>query len=239
MQEQTVQREKVHRFRCPGCGADLQFAPEGGNLTCPYCGRQEQIAPPPGAVEERSYDSTCNCTQTAWARSRRARSKSPARPAARPSRSRRRWSRASATSAAARSSRSRASADPDGRARGRAAFPRHAAAGDRLFKQWLSLALVRAERPEEAGHARRLRRRLHPLLDLRRVHVEPLRGAARRALLRDRDLHGDGRAGQQRDAGRGRSGTRAGTLPPARSRAGSTTSSSPRRSLCRPRASRA
>ncbi|MET0625617.1 MAG: hypothetical protein ABW250_21960 [Pyrinomonadaceae bacterium] len=56
MQEQTIQREKVHRFRCPGCGADLQFAPEGGNLTCPYCGRQESIEPPAGAVEERSYE---------------------------------------------------------------------------------------------------------------------------------------------------------------------------------------
>jgi ribosomal protein S27E len=56
MQPETVPQQKVHRFRCPGCGADLQFAPEGGNLTCPYCGRQEQIAPPAGAVEERSYE---------------------------------------------------------------------------------------------------------------------------------------------------------------------------------------
>jgi hypothetical protein len=56
MQQQTVQQEKVHRFRCPGCGADLQFAPEGGNLTCPYCGREERIEPPAGAVEERSYE---------------------------------------------------------------------------------------------------------------------------------------------------------------------------------------
>lgn len=56
MQEQTVTKEKAHRFRCPGCGADLQFAPEGGNLTCPYCGRQERIEPPAGAVEERSYE---------------------------------------------------------------------------------------------------------------------------------------------------------------------------------------
>src|SRR3954469_22169536 len=52
----TLPQEKVHRFRCPGCGADLQFAPEGGNLTCPYCGRQEQITPPASAVEERSYE---------------------------------------------------------------------------------------------------------------------------------------------------------------------------------------
>ncbi|HEX8336989.1 MAG TPA: hypothetical protein VF621_09675, partial [Pyrinomonadaceae bacterium] len=56
MQQQTVSQEKAHRFRCPGCGADLQFAPEGGNLTCPYCGREERIEPPAGAVEERSYE---------------------------------------------------------------------------------------------------------------------------------------------------------------------------------------
>ena len=56
MQPTAVPQEKVHRFRCPGCGADLQFAPEGGNLTCPYCGRQESIEPPSGAVEERSYE---------------------------------------------------------------------------------------------------------------------------------------------------------------------------------------
>lgn len=56
MQEQIAQQEKVHRWRCPGCGADLKFAPEGGNLTCPYCGRQEQIAPSANKVEERSYE---------------------------------------------------------------------------------------------------------------------------------------------------------------------------------------
>jgi ribosomal protein S27E len=52
----VVAPEKVRRFRCPGCGADLQFAPEGGCLTCPYCGRQEQIAPTGGSVEERPYE---------------------------------------------------------------------------------------------------------------------------------------------------------------------------------------
>ncbi|HEX7318465.1 MAG TPA: hypothetical protein VF297_31450 [Pyrinomonadaceae bacterium] len=56
MQQQTTSQQKVHRFRCPGCGADLQFAPEDGNLTCPYCGRQERIEPSGGAVEERSYE---------------------------------------------------------------------------------------------------------------------------------------------------------------------------------------
>ena len=54
--QQTASPEKVRRWRCPGCGADLQFAPEGGCLTCPYCGHQEQIAPAAGAVEERSYE---------------------------------------------------------------------------------------------------------------------------------------------------------------------------------------
>jgi DNA-directed RNA polymerase subunit RPC12/RpoP len=56
MQEQLTPEEKVRRFRCPGCGADLLFAPEGGCLTCPYCGRQEQIAPAGGAVDERPYE---------------------------------------------------------------------------------------------------------------------------------------------------------------------------------------
>jgi ribosomal protein S27E len=55
MQQQSIHQEKVRRFRCPGCGADLVFAPEGGCLTCPYCGRQEQIAPRGGSVEEHSY----------------------------------------------------------------------------------------------------------------------------------------------------------------------------------------
>jgi len=55
MQPQTS-AQKVHRFRCPGCGADLQFSPEGGCLTCPYCGRQERIAPAEASVEERSYE---------------------------------------------------------------------------------------------------------------------------------------------------------------------------------------
>jgi hypothetical protein len=55
MQPQTSP-QKVHRFRCPGCGADLLFAPEGGCLTCPYCGREERIAPAEASVEERSYE---------------------------------------------------------------------------------------------------------------------------------------------------------------------------------------
>jgi ribosomal protein S27E len=56
IQEQVIPQEKERRFRCPGCGADLLFAPEGGCLTCPYCGRQEQIAPSGGTVEEQPYE---------------------------------------------------------------------------------------------------------------------------------------------------------------------------------------
>jgi hypothetical protein len=48
--------EKIHRYRCPGCAADLEFAPQDNCLVCPYCGRSESIAPPDRAVEERSYE---------------------------------------------------------------------------------------------------------------------------------------------------------------------------------------
>ena len=55
-EEMTTAREKAHRYRCPGCGADLEFEPKGGSLVCPYCGRSEQIVPAAGSVEERSYE---------------------------------------------------------------------------------------------------------------------------------------------------------------------------------------
>ena len=48
--------EKAHRYRCPGCGADLLFEPRDGCLTCPYCGRQERIEAAGGPVEERGYE---------------------------------------------------------------------------------------------------------------------------------------------------------------------------------------
>lgn len=48
--------EKVHRYRCPGCGADLLFEPHDGRLVCPYCGRREEIAPTDARVEERAYE---------------------------------------------------------------------------------------------------------------------------------------------------------------------------------------
>jgi ribosomal protein S27E len=48
--------EKVHRYPCPGCGADLVFEPKDGVLTCPYCGRKEQIPTSAEQVQERGYE---------------------------------------------------------------------------------------------------------------------------------------------------------------------------------------
>ncbi|MGB8507823.1 MAG: hypothetical protein WCD76_05425 [Pyrinomonadaceae bacterium] len=53
---QITKAEKVRRYRCPGCGADQVFEPQGGCLTCPYCGRTEQIAPGDGRVEELGFE---------------------------------------------------------------------------------------------------------------------------------------------------------------------------------------
>ncbi|HEU4597579.1 MAG TPA: hypothetical protein VFS10_20800 [Pyrinomonadaceae bacterium] len=55
-EEQITTQGKVHRYRCPGCGADLVFEPVDGCLTCPYCGRREQISGDGGGVEERGYE---------------------------------------------------------------------------------------------------------------------------------------------------------------------------------------
>src|ERR1043165_7113279 len=54
--QEVAPKDKVRRYRCAGCGADLEFAPQDGCLTCPYCGRQQQIAPSTDTVEERSYE---------------------------------------------------------------------------------------------------------------------------------------------------------------------------------------
>lgn len=48
--------QKEHRYRCPGCGADLVYEPKGGVLSCPYCGRTELIPSSPTEVQERSYE---------------------------------------------------------------------------------------------------------------------------------------------------------------------------------------
>jgi ribosomal protein S27E len=53
---QQITQEKVRRYHCPGCGADLLFEPKDGALTCPYCGHREQIPQSAEQIEERSYD---------------------------------------------------------------------------------------------------------------------------------------------------------------------------------------
>jgi DNA-directed RNA polymerase subunit RPC12/RpoP len=48
--------EKVRRYRCPGCGADLLFEPKDGALTCQYCQHKEQIAESKEAIVECDYE---------------------------------------------------------------------------------------------------------------------------------------------------------------------------------------
>jgi DNA-directed RNA polymerase subunit RPC12/RpoP len=49
-------QEKIHRYPCPACGANLVFEPKDGCLTCPYCGHRELIPTSAEQVQERSYE---------------------------------------------------------------------------------------------------------------------------------------------------------------------------------------
>ena len=53
---QQSTQQKVRRYHCPGCGADLLFEPKGGALQCPYCGHVERIPQTDEKIEERSYE---------------------------------------------------------------------------------------------------------------------------------------------------------------------------------------
>ena len=48
--------QKIHRYQCPGCSADLVFEPRDGCLSCPYCGRSEPIPTNAAEIQERSYE---------------------------------------------------------------------------------------------------------------------------------------------------------------------------------------
>lgn len=48
--------EKVHRYPCVACGADLLFEPRDGFLSCPYCGHKEAIPASADQVQERSFE---------------------------------------------------------------------------------------------------------------------------------------------------------------------------------------
>lgn len=49
-------QEKIHRYPCPACGANLLYEPKDGFLACPYCGHQERIPQAAEQIEERSYE---------------------------------------------------------------------------------------------------------------------------------------------------------------------------------------
>jgi DNA-directed RNA polymerase subunit RPC12/RpoP len=53
--EQT-DKEKIHRYPCPSCGAILVFEPKDGQLNCPYCGHKEVIPQSAEQVKEHSYE---------------------------------------------------------------------------------------------------------------------------------------------------------------------------------------
>ncbi|CAN5492227.1 hypothetical protein BH11CYA1_BH11CYA1_12750 [soil metagenome] len=55
-QEPAKQIEKVRRYRCPGCGADLLFEPKDGALTCSYCQHKELIAESAEAIVECNFE---------------------------------------------------------------------------------------------------------------------------------------------------------------------------------------
>jgi DNA-directed RNA polymerase subunit RPC12/RpoP len=52
----TTAPDKVHRYPCPSCAADLLYEPRDGFLSCPYCGHKEAIPTSVEQVEERSFE---------------------------------------------------------------------------------------------------------------------------------------------------------------------------------------
>ncbi|MBV9958496.1 MAG: hypothetical protein JO360_08750, partial [Acidobacteria bacterium] len=55
-QPPAAAQEKIHRYPCPACGANLLYEPKDGFLACPYCGHQERIPQTAEQIEERSYE---------------------------------------------------------------------------------------------------------------------------------------------------------------------------------------
>ncbi|MGI9167435.1 MAG: hypothetical protein ACR2G5_13840 [Pyrinomonadaceae bacterium] len=48
--------EKIHRYPCPPCGADLLYETKDGFLSCPYCGHKEAIPTSAEQIEERAFE---------------------------------------------------------------------------------------------------------------------------------------------------------------------------------------
>jgi DNA-directed RNA polymerase subunit RPC12/RpoP len=56
MQTTPIPPQKIHRYPCPSCGADLLYEPKDGFLSCPFCGYKEAIPTSADRVEERSFE---------------------------------------------------------------------------------------------------------------------------------------------------------------------------------------
>src|SRR5882724_7340742 len=56
MQAHPTAAEKIHRYPCPACGADLLYEPADGFLSCPHCDHKEAIPTSAEQVEERSFE---------------------------------------------------------------------------------------------------------------------------------------------------------------------------------------
>lgn len=56
MQTSPSPPEKIHRYPCTACGADLLYEPRDGFLSCPYCSHKEAIPTSAAQVEERSFE---------------------------------------------------------------------------------------------------------------------------------------------------------------------------------------
>ncbi|HEY0544005.1 MAG TPA: hypothetical protein VGC91_01310 [Pyrinomonadaceae bacterium] len=56
----STAQEKIHRYPCPACGANLLYEPKDGFLSCPYCGHKERIPQTAEQIEERSYEQYLN-----------------------------------------------------------------------------------------------------------------------------------------------------------------------------------
>lgn len=49
-----IERENIHRFLCPNCGANMVFDAARGKLSCPYCAYSQEVVSD-GTVGERDY----------------------------------------------------------------------------------------------------------------------------------------------------------------------------------------
>jgi DNA-directed RNA polymerase subunit RPC12/RpoP len=56
MQTTSQTSEKIHRYPCTACGADLVYEPKDGFLSCAHCGHKEAIPTSGEQIEERSFE---------------------------------------------------------------------------------------------------------------------------------------------------------------------------------------